>query len=577
MINVPTRVKDALKSGMYPKNHRIVVLNEDDTELFTIDNNSLVDGSVSYDERLCTGDTLKFGLCEGSSLQFQYFGHESILGRRLQCFIDAQYKDADGELKYFEIPMGFYDVKQCPMQFDTGVKKVTAYNKLKSEYLDADATETVKELVAIGEPDITADKITMYTLLNELLEGYSIFHKSYSNIKSRFSGDKSYNVESTRLCDAQGNLDSYYLNVFRLSVTMSLTKSEFYKFFIYGKDIKANSKTVWNGYRNRYTKLGNQVYTITEAAETIYSIGYALSGQWALYANVGEPTAKVIKSAKCGEDYETKDYTSLFNLSVSIPVYVTTSTSANPSITTAIKQQMDEGFARYWNDFNFADVYQLIMGDIEKYTLTTQQVKDMQKVTLRELQSAVYEMNCQYGQLDRETDLFSGISLSNERLFPSESLYPSDNLYPGGKAEHIMRSNYEKLWTDAQGIQKFKELIITYKGLNAEGQEEEKTLTRTIDADGTQNYNMSDNWLFKNLVWTAEEVGHYADAMVEKMRNVTWFPFEMWAAGLPYIETGDELEITTQSGTYTSYVLTRTLNGIHDLHDTYINGTLDVF
>jgi hypothetical protein len=110
------------------------------------------------------------------------------------------------------------------------------------------------------------------------------------------------------------------------------------------------------------------------------------------------------------------------------------------------------------------------------------------------------------------------------------------------------------------------------------GQEVEKKLQRTVNEHGTTNYNMSDNWLFRNLVWTAADVGAYADAMVLKMQNIRWFPFEMWCAGLPYVETGDAIEITDRQGdTHTSYVLTRTLDGIHNLQDTFINGELDIF
>ena len=139
---------------------------------------------------------------------------------------------------------------------------------------------------------------------------------------------------------------------------------------------------------------------------------------------------------------------------------------------------------------------------------------------------------------------------------------------------------YSKLWADEGNVRKFRYLIITYKGTETEGgqtREVEKTLQRTVDENGTDDYNMSNNWLFKNLVWTDEEVGDYADAMVAKMQNLTWFPFEMWCAGLPYVETGDELEINVNGEAYTSYVLRRNLRGIQNLQDEMINGELDIF
>jgi hypothetical protein len=141
---------------------------------------------------------------------------------------------------------------------------------------------------------------------------------------------------------------------------------------------------------------------------------------------------------------------------------------------------------------------------------------------------------------------------------------------------------YSKLWADEGNVRSFRYLIITYKSEIVDPDtgtvsEVEKTLQRTVNEHGTDNYNMSDNWLFRNLIWDDATVGDYADAMVEKLQNVTWFPFEMWCAGLPYIETGDEVEINMDEGAYTSYVLRRTLKGIQNLQDQMINGTLDIF
>ena len=189
---------------------------------------------------------------------------------------------------------------------------------------------------------------------------------------------------------------------------------------------------------------------------------------------------------------------------------------------------------------------------------------------------------CQFGRLDRDTDLFSGISLNYNRLLPAEDLYPDNALYPMSAAERANRAMFSKLWADEGNVRSFRYLIIKYKGtivdpVTGDTSEGEKELQRTINTNGTDDYNMSGNWLFKNLLWTDEQIAGYADAMVAKMRDVTWFPFEMWCAGLPYIETGDELEIALGENTYTSYVLRRNLKGIQNLQDEMINGTLDIF
>ena len=98
MLVTPVEVKKAYKSGVHRKNYRFVVLKDDGTEDFTIDNNTLVAESVHIDERMASGSELKFGLCEGSSLEFQYFNHDNINGKQIKSFIDIEYEATSVEL-----------------------------------------------------------------------------------------------------------------------------------------------------------------------------------------------------------------------------------------------------------------------------------------------------------------------------------------------------------------------------------------------------------------------------------------------------------------------------------------------
>ena len=169
------------------------------------------------------------------------------------------------------------------------------------------------------------------------------------------------------------------------------------------------------------------------------------------------------------------------------------------------------------------------------------------------------------------------MELNHSRLYPQETLYPDNELYPDGAQNSANKSMYSQLWADEGNVHKWRNLIITYKGLDELQQEKDFVYTAEVNADGTDDYDCSDNWLFKNLVWTEEQIEEYADAMVSKMQDMTWFPFEMWCAGLPYLETGDEIEIPMGENSHTSYVLQRQLKGIQNLQDTYINGNLDIF
>ena len=218
---------------------------------------------------------------------------------------------------------------------------------------------------------------------------------------------------------------------------------------------------------------------------------------------------------------------------------------------------------------------------ISKTALTLAQAQALPDVTLRQLQSAVYEIGCQFGRLDRTSDLFGGVELNHARLYPADDLYPANDLYPMSESERTTKSMYSKLWADEGNVHTFRNLIITYKteeeDENQNVTEVNKTVSYEVNSNGTDDYIMDDNWLFLNLVWTDEEIDDYADSMIAKMQPLSWFPFDMDCVGLPYVETGDELEIKINSNTYTSYVLTRNMKGIQSLKDNMKNGELNIY
>ena len=664
MIDVPVEVKDALREGTYKKNYRFVVLNDDGTEDFTIDNDTLVSESVNIDERMCSGDTLKFGLCEGSSLEFQYFNKPNITGKRVQAFVDVQYEkviteyvwetqasfnnyytisgmsgecrlysslsnawnyvyvrengvatqvyptpsasgtiielgDVTGrtffvsldimpapsaqlqlliphtrsQILTYSIPMGFFDVKKCSRQASTGIIKATCYNKLQSEYLDAKANETVAELVAQGEYGYT-DRLSLYTLLKELLDGYGIEEDTYSYSQASVSSFGGANLVTIPLCDASGQSIPSKLFLYMSSSGVLLNRDDFYYFYLRTQELKQHCiDEVWGNYKTLYTKVNGTVYTIEQFANTAYTDARDLCGQIYCRKKVDINTFFFVRKGGSSNDY-TSEYSECYSIDASIPVHASVGTTP-PSVNLVVWENY---FNQVWGeDYVFADIYKKELSAAQKVRITTSEMESIQDITLRELQTAVYETSCQFGQLSRVTDLFSGVDLNHSRLYPADSLYPATDLYPDGAAVSGFKSMYSKLWADEGNIHKWRNLVITYKGLNADQQEEDFTLERQVNADGTDDYNMSDNWLFRNLIWTEEQITEYAVAMVAKMQDMTWFPFEMWCAGLPYLETGDEIEIPLNGESYTSYVLQRQLKGIQNLQDTYINGTLDIF
>ena len=664
MIDVPVRVKDALRDGRLKKNYRFVVLNDDGSADFTIDNNTLVSESVKFDERMCSGDTLKFGLCEGSSLEFQYFDHPNINGRRIQSFIDVEYKETSIEIKeteegvwhptkvtkngtytfksksnvtcvigigegthnqYYElntannytktlhlttrndfwvedvnitvvvtsetgfpawhpIPMGFFEVDKCPRQASTGIFKVTAYNKLKSQYLDAKANDKIIEIVSEGVVGGT-DGADIGTILDQLLEGYSIKREEetvdFIVTRQQIPSSDTSTIRETVL---DGSYNGFYIH--SLDITdylepVSFNPTNFYRFRI-------NFKNIFDAiYSYAGTDFIDEWFKSTTTSGQIARLYSWLRGTTSFnsYLSVGGfqfntsngSVAYSLQEYRNVNDFTTPWFTNITSMMLGITGLYAYDMNATRTWTQAEIDLTNERINELLFDQGNFKIEISSRSNIEKLIIGPTEAESLPDVTLRQLQSAVFEVNAQYGQIDRVTDLFEGVELNHSRLYPANSLYPANNLYPGGQGIRGDRSTYSKLWTDYQGIQKFRYLIITYKGLDEEDKTKDMTLQRTINASGNVDYVMSDNWLFKNLIWNATQVGAYADAMVSKLRDVTWFPFEMWCAGLPYLETGDEIEITNDEGTYPSYILQRQLQGIQNLQDTFINGTLDVF
>lgn len=607
MIDIPVRAIDALRDGRRLKRYRFDVLDDNGTVDFTITNENLVSESVKYDERMCSGTDLKFGLCEGTSLEFQYFGLENINGRRLNTSIDVQYETASGSLAWQTIPMGFFTVDQCPMQFSTGIRKVVAYNKLRSKYLDAKANQDIIDIVSQGEDGSAT--VSFYYILKQLLNGYNIESYDVKSVDPDITQaelDDSYEFTqwqvthnasvieiivplytsghastSTYLhivafqCNANvGNVDEYVRSVFNAEVAKNIKQS------VYQVNISSHlddryirsydDSSVYISLRNFLLNGGYVTTRAVTSPQVTFDYQKRIVG--GMIATYNDSKALISLTA----DYESPLYNILnANSQITLPFRAVINNNS-----TGIASQTD--YATYFKllheEFEWIwKIQKMDVAELAKQRITLAEAKDLADVTLRELQSAVYESVCQYGQLDRATDLFSGIELNNSALYPRDTLYPADNLYPGGSMDKTVKSAYSKLWTDTVGAQSFRYLNITYKGLDQNNQEVDYTLQKTVNANGTTDYNMSDNWLFRNLIWTEQQIDAYATAMVAKMTGVTWFPFEMWGAGLPYIETGDQIEIVTREGSFTSYILQRQLNGIQNLQDTYINGELDIF
>ena len=585
---------------------------DNDTVQEVITNDRLVKESVKIDERICSTETLKYGLCEGSSLEFQCFDTENIKGKVLNCEIVIYYNENDS----YTIPMGVYTVDVVSRQASTGIYKVTAFNKLKSKYLDAKANQML-----IDNFDNPNTNISVYDIEDILLDDFQIEKTTMGEVKPnstygvgyirRLSGGTiklkaKYGINSPlnyyqyrNVSDGGNTTDTGYLFVvaseseytltpttsYRIKFTTDIEKLEDLYFqricdlgalsFNATKEqfitrlmtAQTTSTSMYQSYLGWHNYFGVKVTysngTVEWYSKYAYQYGLAnVVGTLKDLANTSILGATQvdffipndISFAQDGTGNNAGNYV-WFNFYGTPRQYIFYS-SSNLQDTSAGTYAWDVNgnyIDNSWLEKGWHNIYGYDLYEAEKIKLNISQMADF---TLRDIVSAVYETECVFGKLSRQEDKFSPYALK-----PNTIALTTD------------KNMYSQLWADEDNVQKWRYLIITYQGTDGM----EHKLQRTVNERGTVNYNCSDNWLFKNLQWTAGQISTYADAMVQKMQNITWFPFELWCAGLPYLETGDTISIRLNGKNYTSYILQRNINGIQDLHDTYINGELDIF
>lgn len=170
MLQIPELIQALFKQDGVRKNFRVTFPNGEYPDLI---NTSIVMESLRYTESLCSQDVFKFGLAEGSSIEFETVGVGNMYGMEIRCRIeiDCSSYDAyqltpvvvnpgDGVLvlgapdtgwRYYAIDLGRYRVTSCPrnqgamthrrVHADTlwpaALKQLSAYDKFKlnAQYL----------------------------------------------------------------------------------------------------------------------------------------------------------------------------------------------------------------------------------------------------------------------------------------------------------------------------------------------------------------------------------------------------------------------------------------------------------
>lgn len=581
MLNVPTEVQALFKADSVFKNFRVHFPNGENADLT---NDDIVSESVSFTESICSAQVFQFGLTEASEIKFTCVNVPNIRGAVIECAIEVQadslgaewlaehaptgneeFLDPQvcvyGSRNMYRVPYGRFIVDTCPRNHETMYKRdVTAYTErmdnaetlnpgqvavMNAFYPELETySPRVKALfwatVANNNPTmLTAGGYEPATLTADGSDeiGYLVKVKNTSGTTFDLYAvvQNSYYVPAGT---ASPETDIYSIewgdywtrdyvqelaNVIENSIDVNLSASGYASYYDLAMDLLRGfhlpKMRIQYGSNTAYQSIPQGTNVIYPHATSGDTVAAAVPSVIYLRTNDGLKGAVDIQRVAFSMYTDTTagtDPTALFSVSFS------------STLETNGKLPGQSGKKMY----SFANAFSL--GDIVQGYL---------------------ELQCRFGSPSRT----GGMEIT-----------ALDNTSPVS----ILPENYAELWYDETTIAPIGYVQVKFK----DETDNEQDLTVQIGT-GASVYDLRDNAVLQNMVFTVSKAEAEAGITIESkllaflnsvftpnIPDLTFIPIELSKKGLPYLEAGDAVTITTGDGQVVpSFILRQTVKGIQFL------------
>lgn len=549
MLNIPEEVKQLFRQGSAKKNLRIHFPNGERED---ITNSNLVADSFSFTESICSEDTLKFGLCEASMVEFETFNIGNIKG----CTIEITLEVLNGQ-EWYSIPIGTYVIDSCEKQSNMTRRSVKAYSK---EF----TFEKMSSLEFGKRATIKSQHATRKYYDYDLFKFIAI---NYFNGKEDFLSKALVETVNFGVSGTNNQLQSGYSWQITSNCKSYIIQSEDELKALYYINNDYNKSGV-------VSELKKELYDIVEQWANLYFTGYYHTDYY---------IREAIKYAYPWIS-DTSPYGGISIDDDSNYIYM---------YPYGYEADLEYGYARIWLPYSFQVTLRLdgyekesysfkLAENPEIYLVDTSEWKEFlitekgdfvnKRIDFREITEAYIELMGLFGKNGRNGE-FDFISLNSTiGLYPSETLYPSDNLYPTGTDILLTKSMYKTAWYDDEYTRLYSKVICTYK----DSETEEDTYAEHIiveveegEEDKYQTYDISDNYLIKENTFTEAQIAEILATLASNIDRVRYMPAEVDLRGLPYLEAGDVVRVLTTDGGFETIILRRTLTGIQALSDNF--------
>lgn len=183
----------------------------------------------------------------------------------------------------------------------------------------------------------------------------------------------------------------------------------------------------------------------------------------------------------------------------------------------------------------------------------------------RELIVWMEQANGVFGHIDRNGVFRHMYLRPNEGLYPFRQVFPGTHIHPSQIYEGITDGAIALDPGDYYGME-WDDYVV--KSINHIAFSDEEGNEVFDFGTGTNGYRLENNMiLFDKTAGQYEEIAVNVYSMITER---TYTPFRNHKGiGYPWVEVGDAVSITTNEGTFESYILVRTLSGMQALFDEY--------
>lgn len=507
--------------------------------------------SFLMNEALCSADNLKFGLCESSYCEFEYFNRlEKMLHREINV---SQYLvDKEGN-KSESVPLGRYYVTSSQKQSSGGTKdarKIVAYDGL--HVLNENSADWYTQYM-FGVDTKKKTERYGYEYARQIFSTYYNFTKQIGIEKDEYFG--SLEVANLSFSDLSNMM---YANELSEKSWRSGRRIWYAKFTFSTSNMgERYYKVVRDNYNG---KTDDQLWESELAGykDEVDSLGRGALNKGSILIEEfrdNHPNNRYLVDS--GDWFSVSD--DVYQIDVRIPMqatsggYLTNSVQMYKSNRT---KEFDNGYIRllyyHWSS-------------LEIFTRDS-------GITGRDVLRSLLEPCGCFFKLDRfGKPQFKYCTKSG--LYPSNTLYPKDTLFPVQSEGSVANGKYVMFDSEDYSVLDFGKIQIRK---NSNDNENKSVVEWQYIGDETKEntYIIDDNIFYchQDMVYEYDgmpEVHEMLQNMFIRICNMGYIPMDVQAVGMPWYECGDRIILLTENSGIESFIFARNLTGIQSLADNY--------